>query len=117
MKHHYIRCMKKQKATGIKHDTGKPPMELLDPDALEGIARVLAFGAKKYAADNWRGGISFRRILGAILRHAFAIVRCRDTDPESGLPAVDHLACEVMFLSYFMKNRPDLDDRWKKEKK
>jgi hypothetical protein len=103
--------------TGIKHDQGKAPLELLDPDALEGIARVLEFGAKKYDADNWRGGIKFRRILGAILRHAFALLRCHDTDPESGLPAVDHLACEVMFLSYFMKYRTDLDDRWRKEQK
>lgn len=98
---------------GVKHDQEKPPMALLDPLALEGIAQVLAFGAKKYAAHNWRGGITYSRLLGAALRHLFAIVRGEDTDPESGLPHVDHLGCCWMFLSNMMKTRPDMDDRWK----
>ncbi len=98
---------------GIKHDGEKLPLQLLDPLALEGVAAVLAFGARKYAAENWRGGISYKRLLGAILRHTFAIIRGEDNDPESGLPHVDHLGCTVMFLSWHMKVRPDLDDRWK----
>lgn len=101
------------KPTGLKYDTDKPRVDLLDPLALEGIANVLGFGAKKYAAHNWRGGILYSRLLGAILRHTFAIQRGEDTDPESGLPHVDHLGCSVMFLSNMMKTRPDLDDRWK----
>jgi hypothetical protein len=103
-------------ATGVKHDGEKPRVDLLDPQALEGIAAVLAFGAKKYAADNWRGGISYRRLIGAALRHTFAIMRGEDIDPESGLPHVDHLGCCWMFLSNMMKTRPDLDDRYKEKK-
>lgn len=98
---------------GTKYDQGKLPYELLDGVALDGIAAVLAFGAKKYAAHNWRGGISYSRLLGAALRHTFAIVRGEDLDPESGLPHVDHLGCCWMFLSNMMKTRPDLDDRFK----
>lgn len=100
-------------ATGLKYDTEKIPLDLLDPLALEGVGRVLEFGRKKYAAHNWRGGISYSRLLGAALRHTFAILRGEDTDPESGLPHVDHLGCCWMFLSNMMKTRPDLDDRWK----
>lgn len=100
-------------ATGLKHDQEKPRVDLLDPLALEGIAAVLSFGAKKYAAHNWRGGIAYSRLLGAVLRHTFAILRGEDNDPESGLPHVDHLGCSVMFLSNMMRTRPDLDDRWK----
>ncbi len=98
---------------GSHKDEGKPRVDLLDSEALEGLARVLSFGCHKYAAHNWRGGIAWSRIIGSILRHLFAIMRGEDTDPESGLPHIDHLGCDWMFLSYFMKHRKDLDDRWK----
>lgn len=98
---------------GVKHDAGKLPLDLLDPLALDGIAAVLAFGAKKYAANNWRGGISYTRLIAALLRHMFSIVRGIDIDDESGLPHIDHVGCCWMFLSNMMKTRPDLDDRWK----
>lgn len=107
-----MRCAEAQQR-GIKHDEEKPRVDLLDPIALEGLAAVLAFGAKKYAAHNWRGGISYSRVLAAALRHLFAILRAEDIDSESGLPHVDHLGCCWMFLSNFMKTRPDLDDRYK----
>lgn len=98
---------------GIKHDAGKVPLDLIDPTAIEGLAAVLAFGANKYAANNWRGGLSYSRLLAAMMRHLFAIMRGEDTDPESGLPHVDHVGCCWMFLSNMMKTRPDLDDRYK----
>lgn len=98
---------------GIKHDSDKPRMDLLDSVALDGLAQVLAFGAKKYNAHNWRGGIAYSRIIAALLRHTFAILRGEDNDPESGLPHVDHVGCCWMFLSHMMKTRPDLDDRYK----
>lgn len=97
---------------GTKYDQEKPRMDLLDPWALEGLAKVLTFGAGKYAAHNWRSGIVYSRISAALLRHLSAIQRGEDIDPESGLPHVDHLGCCWMFLSNFMKTRPDLDDRW-----
>jgi len=100
-------------STGRKDDQEKPRVDLLDPLFLEGVANVLGFGSRKYTANNWRGGIAYSRLLGAILRHTLAILRGEDTDPESGLPHVDHLGCSVMFLSNMMKTRPDLDDRWK----
>lgn len=102
-----------QQASGLKFDQEKPRVDLLDPLALEGLSKVLTFGAKKYAAHNWRGGISYSRLIGASLRHLFAILRGENVDPESNLPHVDHLGCCWMFLSNMMKTRPDLDDRWK----
>lgn len=99
--------------TGQKFDQDKPRMDLLDSLALEGLAKVLTFGAKKYVAHNWRGGISYSRLIAAGLRHIFALLRGEDTDPESGLPHVDHLGCCWMFLSNMMKTRKDLDDRYK----
>jgi len=110
--HPLMDLIKKPAATGLKYDQEKPRMDLLDADALEGLAAVLAFGAKKYAAHNWRGGISYSRLLGALLRHSFAILRGEYTDSESGLPHVDHIGCCWMFLSWHMKNRKDLNDLW-----
>jgi len=98
---------------GQKFDSEKPPVDLLDTYALEQTALVLAFGARKYAAHNWRGGIRFSRLIGAAMRHLMAINRGEDIDPESGLPHAAHAACCVMFLLWMMHNRPDLDDRWK----
>ena len=100
-------------ARAIKHDQDKTRLDLLDPLAIEGLGRVLTFGAKKYADHNWRGGFKYSRLLGALLRHTFAIIRGEDNDPESGLPHVDHLGCCWMFLSNHMKTKPELDDRWR----
>ena len=88
-------------------------MELLSSLALEGTAQVLAFGAKKYSANGWRtSDLHWTRVIGAILRHTFAILRGEDIDLESGLPHVDHLGCEVMFLQELFRTRKDLDDRY-----
>ena len=98
-----------------KYDGEKPRMDLLDAQALEGLAAVLTFGAKKYAAHNWRKGITTSRLLAALLRHTFAIMRGEDIDPESKLPHIDHVGCCWMFLSHGMKNplHKHLDDRYK----
>lgn len=98
---------------GVKYDQDKPPMALLDPDFLEGVASVLGFGAKKYAANQWRGGIEYSRLISASYRHLGAINRGEDVDPESGFSHAYHLGCNIMFLAKMMETRPDLDDRWK----
>lgn len=102
-------------ATGKKYDTKKVRVELLDPEWLEAVGQVLTFGSTKYTPDNWRGGITYIRLIGAALRHLLAIMRNEDTDPESGLPHTAHLSCCAMFLFWMMKHRTDLDDRWKNE--
>lgn len=102
---------------GIKHDQDKPMLNLIDPQAIEGLAAVLTFGAKKYAADNWRGGINNSRLIASLLRHLFAIMRGEMVDPESGLPHIDHVGCNWMFLSNNLKNRPDLNDSWFNEQR
>jgi len=98
---------------GLKYDNDKPRMDLLDFDALEGLAKVLTFGAKKYDEHNWRNGISYSRLTAAMLRHLAALQKGEDIDAESGLPHIDHLGCCWMFLSNMTKTRPDLDDRYK----
>lgn len=100
---------------GIKYDDGKYPMHLLDRHALEQVANVLAHGAVKYAPENWRGGIHYSRLIAASLRHLMAVSDGEDYDQESQLPHAAHAMCSLMFLLWMMRNRPDLDDRWRAE--
>lgn len=96
---------------GTKHDSGKPPMELLPWEAVEGVAQVLDHGRTKYSAHNWRGGFVWGRLAGAALRHLFAWLSGQDKDSESGLSHVDHAACCLMFLSAHIKSGLGRDDR------
>jgi len=98
---------------GNKFDKGKPRVELLDPEFLLAMGEVLGHGAEKYAADNWRGGISARRLIGAAIRHLLAVSRGEDIDSDSGFGHTAHLGCEVMFLHWMLKYKPELDDRFK----
>jgi len=98
--------------TGLKYDTEKPPMALMSGVALAELSKVLACGAAKYAADDWRGGIPYRRLLSATLRHVLAYNDGEDTDPETGLSHCAHAMCCLMFLLEQERTRPDLDDRY-----
>ena len=100
-----------------KFDQGKPPLALVRPEFTEGIASVLGFGAEKYAAWNWAGGISYSRLISALERHVNAFKKGEDYDPESGLCHLYHAGCCLMFLSCFHEwNREELDDRFKLDK-
>lgn len=84
---------------GRKDDNDKPRMDLLPFAALEGVAKVLTFGARKYGDDNWRDVTPFRsRYLAAALRHLAAYGRGEVLDPETKLPHLAHAACCLLFL-------------------
>lgn len=102
-----------QMEAGTKFDEDKSRVDLLDAAWMEEVGHVLRFGAKKYAAHNWRNGISISRLIGAALRHIFAAMRGEDKDPESGLSHFAHASCCLMFAHWMYSNRKDLDDRWK----
>lgn len=87
--------------SGVKHDGEKPQMALLSPFALEQIAAVMTFGAKKYSADNWRSGFKYSRLISAILRHIMAYQRGEAKDPETGLSHLAHASCGLMMLLEF----------------
>jgi len=103
-------------AEGIKHDQEKPDMSLLSSIALIRMAEGMTYGKKKYSANNWRGGIVYSRIYSALQRHLTAWNGGESTDGESGLSHLSHASCCLMMLLEFETTRPDLDDRWKKEK-
>jgi hypothetical protein len=100
---------------GTKNDEDKVGVQLLPPGPLEEIARVLDFGAKKYASWNWAKGIKFSRVYGAALRHLWAWYRGEDNDPETGLSHLAHAGCCVLFLLQYIRTKRSFDDRPVKE--
>ncbi len=94
-----------------KKDHGKAPVELVPAVFIEEVAKVLAHGVKKYAADDWTKGLPWRRILGSTLRHIYAWSRREDIDLESGLSHLSHAACNICFLIVWSKTKKELDDR------
>lgn len=97
---------------GIKHDQEKTRTDLLSSLAIEELAKVLTFGAKKYTAHNWRHGMAWSRLIGAALRHLFAFMRGEDRDPETGLCHLAHAMCCIMFLLEYWLTGNGSDDRW-----
>jgi hypothetical protein len=101
----------KNDGPGAKFDGGKVGVWMLPTEPLEDIAKVLDFGAQKYAAYNWTNGIKYSRIYASLLRHLWAWWRGEDIDSESGLSHLSHAGCNILFLLQFSKSRKSFDDR------
>lgn len=100
---------------GLKYDSGKPRLSLVPKEAYWGMAAALTYGAQKYAADNFKKGIEYRRVADAALRHLTAWLDGEELDPESGLSHLDHALASVAMLKYMAVNVPECDDRFKKD--
>lgn len=97
--------MNKNKEDGLKLDDKKIRMDLLPFDCLEEIAKVLTYGAEKYAPDNWKIVKNAKeRYEAALIRHLSAYKQGEINDPESGLSHISHVACNALFLIFFNKN-------------
>lgn len=96
---------------GVKFDGGKLRMDLLPPDALEALARILTDGAVKYGPRNWERGMDWSRPYAALLRHLLAWWGGQDTDPESGHPHLWHVMTNAVFLVSYEQRNIGEDDR------
>lgn len=84
---------------GIKFDQDKLDYTLLPWDGVEEIVKVLEFGARKYARDNWKYvDRAQTRYLAAAFRHIIAYNQGQTTDPETGLSHLAHAGCCILFL-------------------
>lgn len=70
-------------------------------EMIDGIGRVLAFGAKKYDAGNWAKGMAWSRPWDALHRHLNAWASGETKDPETGFSHLWHAGCCLMFLIAF----------------
>lgn len=100
---------------GRKDDGGKPRYDLLPPELLDGVARVLTFGAGKYGERNWEKGMAWGRPFAALMRHMWAWWRGQGRDPETGMSHLWHAACCLAFLIAYEERREGTDDRPEKK--
>lgn len=96
---------------GKKYDEGKVPIDLVATDWIEGTARILQFGATKYAPYNWSKGMLWSRVFSATLRHLYKWWRGEKVDPETGESHLYHASCCLMFLSEYELHSLGEDDR------
>lgn len=91
-----------QFTSGQKDDKEKNRLDLIEPEFIEGVGKVLTFGANKYEPNNWQKVDNAEdRYYAAALRHLMAWRRGEKTDLESGINHLDHVACNIMFLQHF----------------
>lgn len=96
---------------GRKNDAGKVPHDLLPIELVDGVARVLMFGAEKYERRNWEKGMRWGRCYAAAQRHLLAWWAGADRDDETGLSHLAHAACCIAFLMAYEERGIGDDDR------
>lgn len=107
-----------------RHDAGKPATHLLSSAAMMQLSDHLRIGAVKYGERNWEAGMSWSRVIGSLLRHAFALMNGEDSEivpvrQEDGTvrhEATFHdvaIMCNAMFLVHYRTHGVGTDDRSK----
>lgn len=99
--------------TGLRYNNGKLRYDLLEPFAIEQLAKVFTKGAEKYADNNWLGGMKWSSMIASLKRHLAAFEKGVDYDDETQLLHMAHVAWNAMALISYYKFHPQLDDRRK----
>ena len=88
-----------------KADAEKPHPSYVPVEAIKAIMDVREFGTAKYHdPENWKQ-VEPQRYWEATLRHAVAAWHnYTAVDPESGLPHIHHMLCNLAFLAHMMQN-------------
>ncbi len=97
--------------SGFKFDGDKLRYDLIPPYALAQLAEVYTHGAKKYGDGNYLKGMTFRRILAALMRHVEAYRAGETIDPDSGIPHMAHAAWQCFTLMVYENESLGEDDR------
>ena len=93
------------KTLGVKFDKDKPKWNLLPWSEVEDVVKVLTFGAKKYAPDNWKFvDDANSRYMDATMRHLVAHQQGEQRDSESGESHIAHAICCLLFMLWHDKN-------------
>lgn len=93
---------------GVKRDDDKLRYTLMNFNFIEGVGKIMQFGAKKYGDNNWQE-LNPDRIMNAMLRHTVAICKGEYLDEESGEPHIYHIGANAMMLDYFFNRDKFLD--------
>lgn len=85
---------------GVKFDQGKTRVDLVPVEVIETLADVYALGAKKYSDWNWKKGMKWSRIFGAVIRHLYKFYRGMRFDLED---KHEHLAAALWGVATLME--------------
>ena len=75
----------------------KSRIDLVPPEALNDVGKVLAFGRAKHGENTWLE-VSSEDHMAAAMRHVNAHQRGIYLDAESQLPHLAHAVCRLMFI-------------------
>jgi hypothetical protein len=100
----------------MKQIEGKVRYDLIPAESMELFARAMEYGARQHVQDDWREGkgMPWSWLLGAVLRHTWAVLRGEDLDRDSRLPHMAHVMASAAMLLYYWSypKRYDKDDRF-----
>lgn len=111
-----------EKKQGLRFNSNKVRMDLVPHSAIEGIAKVLTYGANKYTIkdeegniiskgdNNWKLGMPWLEVYASLERHLLAWKSGEDYD-ESGELHIDHVLTNAAFLREYISIYPQGDDR------
>ena len=96
---------RRKKEVGTKLDKGKLRYDLIAPEALKEFARVLTWGAYKYAPNNWKKVESPQeRYYAALMRHleAYRLGELENHEEHKGKKFTGHHLSSVLCCAYFL---------------
>ena len=91
----------------LRYNNGKPDYSLIPLASLKEAAKVLEYGATKYARDNWRKPTNWSVSYACLMRHMAAWQSGEDLDPESGFSHLGHAACNILQMLDMLENHPE----------
>jgi hypothetical protein len=94
-----------------KKDLGKLRWDLLPVYPMQKVVEVYSTGARKYGDYNWRKGMQWGRVYGAMMRHAWGWWGGEINDPIDGQHHLSSVAWGALTLMEYERICPEYDDR------
>lgn len=91
---------------GLKDDTNKLDLTLVNKELVEAVARGMTYGLK-YGRDNYKlfNKDDIPRFEAALLRHMYAHLSGEEVDLESGNAHLDHVASTLNIIMWIKGNK------------
>lgn len=86
---------------GLRYNEGKSRVDLIPAEVLLELGRLYGYGARKYAPNNWRQGLSYTETYGSLCRHLYAWFAGASMDQENNCHHLVSVIWNAMALFYF----------------
>ena len=91
----------------LRYNNGKADYSLIPLASMKEAAKVLEYGATKYARDNWKRPTHWSVSFACLQRHLAAWQDGEDNDPESGRNHLGHAMCNILQMLHMLENHPE----------